>query len=237
VLIPELQVSCISKIWCKDIPEEFTKIPVLDEFVRTQSSTDNRLAFYRAALHLQVHYSGSRDRAALRQRSAQVILEQTRAIVADLFPLVSSLNTNSEDLGYLGLAHRDGAKDSSIRNDDLPDPQIVLRKRILQTMADTKPLLTTLETLLHRIEDVARRNIDHLWELSVDTQRWDCLYSAQTCAVARLAALLGDEIFLDGGSPITMEVDIVDGSDLRRPTLYREFLSSISSEDTDSDEM
>jgi hypothetical protein len=170
VLIPELQVSCISKIWRKDIPEEFTKIPVLDEFVRTQSSTDNRLAFYRAALHLQVHYSGSRDRTALRQRSAQVILEQTRAIVADLFPLLSSLNTNSEDLGYLGLAHRDGAKDSSIRHDDLPDPQIVLRKRILQTMADTKPLLTTLETLLHRIEEVARWNTDHLWELSVDTR-------------------------------------------------------------------
>jgi hypothetical protein len=210
----------------------------LDEFVRIQSSKQQRLALVHAALHLQENCSHSLKRARLRQRGARYILNESRDIVADLFPVLSSINSYSEDLSrvaQLSLAHRERGADESARGDDSADHLDALRKRVLQLMAELKPLLAISWSLLDRIEQLARWNTAHHWELSIDAQRWDLLHSTHTCAVAHLTTLLGDEIKLDEGGPTATDSEL-EIDNIERSSVYREFFSRFSSEDSDSDE-
>jgi hypothetical protein len=100
-------------------------------------------------------------------------------------------------------------------------------------MEETTAFSGVFHTLTERIDCLNEWGAALLWELSVDTDRWDVLHAAQTNAVTTLISLVGQEELFNWDKSFT-GVDAAlepEGS-----LLYCELLSNMSADDDDSDD-
>jgi hypothetical protein len=213
------------------------QIPVLDEFIRLgiQQSSPQCEALLRAALRLEGIYSSCQDRAHLRRRSARFLIVHSRRIVADITPVVNSLQSHNATLGHLAhasLTYSPSQPEVTRAQSPVPEGSVdPIVQRVQDTIGEAEELATILQKLMKRIERLLAWAVALLWELSVDAERWEHLYSAQSGAVATLAALLGGERVMERSMP-EMERDVMD--DVEHPLAYRELLAHLPAEDNGS---